>query len=55
MVTRIELLKRKALWAERKCDEAAASNEPWALKNLRLYQNFASRFWGEYFEALRNA
>ena len=55
MVNRIEVLRRKAEWAERKCAEAAASDKPWALRNLRLYQNFASRFWGEYFEALRNA
>ena len=28
-----------AAWAEAKADEAAASDAPWALNNLRLYQN----------------
>ena len=31
--------RRIAIGAERKADEAAASNEPWALGNLRAYQN----------------
>jgi len=52
-MTRSEICKRKALWAERKCNEAAASDKPWALRNLRLYQNYASRFWGEYFTELK--
>ena len=52
-MTLIELTQRKALWAERKADEAAASDAPWALRNLRLYQNMAFRFWGEHFRALR--
>lgn len=51
-MTRTDILKRKADWAERKCDEAAASSAPWALGNLRLYQNLASKFWGEYYAAL---
>jgi len=51
--SQIELLKRKAEWAERKCNEASASTAPWALRNLRLYQNFASKFWGEYYGAKR--
>ena len=48
-----ELAKRKALWAERKADEAAESDAPWALRNLRLYQNYASRYWGEHYAELR--
>lgn len=48
-----ELALRKAQWAERKADEAAASDQPWALGNLRLYQNMASRYWGEHFAAKR--
>lgn len=28
---------------ERKADEAAASNAPWALGNLRTYQNMMSK------------
>jgi len=47
------MARRKALWAERKADEAAESDKPWALRNLRLYQNHASRFWGEHFAAVR--
>lgn len=49
-----ELARRKALWAERKADEAAASDKPWALRNLRLYQNMASKFWSECFTAERS-
>lgn len=45
-------LKRRALVAERRADEAAASDLPWAIGNLRLYQNLASKFWGEYYAAL---
>lgn len=52
-MTKSELARRKALWAERKADEAAASDKPWALGNLRLYQNMASRFWHEHFIELR--
>lgn len=52
-MTRAEICQRKALWAEKKCDEAAASDAPWALRNLRLYQNYASRFWAEYFAEVR--
>jgi hypothetical protein len=43
--------RRMALWAERKGDEAAASTEPWALGNLRTYQNFASLWWKEHYRA----
>jgi len=42
-----------ALWAERKADEAAVSNEPWALGNLRTYQNYASKWWSEHYKAAR--
>ena len=54
-MTRSELARRKALWAERKADEASASADPWWLGNLRTYQNMASRFWSEHFTALRDA
>ena len=42
-----------AAWAERKADEAAASGEPRWLGNVRIYQNMASKFWGEHYRALR--
>lgn len=45
--------KAMALVFERKADEAAASDAPWAMGNLRLYQNKASEFWGKHFAALR--
>lgn len=53
MQVNLDMLKRKAEWAERQCDEAAASSAPWALRNLRLYQGYASKFWGEYYAARR--
>lgn len=31
---------------ERKANEAAASDAPWALKNLHLYQNLMSKHLG---------
>lgn len=49
------LALRKALWAERKVDEAAVSDKPWALRNLRLYQNYASQYWGEFSRLQRAA
>lgn len=49
----MELTKRKALWAEAKCDEASSSDKPWAMSNLRLYQNLASKFWDEHFQAVK--
>jgi hypothetical protein len=52
-MTRAEICKRKAEWAERKADEAAASDAPRAMGNLRLYQNFASKWWREYYEEKR--
>lgn len=48
-----ETWRKMALWAERKADEAAASNAPWALGNLRTYQNCASKWWSEHYRALR--
>jgi hypothetical protein len=48
-----ELARRKALWAERKAEENASSDVPWALSNLRMYQNMASKFWGEHYAAVR--
>lgn len=50
---RSELLRRMALWAERKADDAATSDVPWARNNLRLYQNKASDFWRSHYLALR--
>ena len=40
-----------AEWAEAKANAASASSEPWAMANLRLYQNKASEFWSEYYKA----
>ncbi len=48
-----DLWRRMALWAEAKVDQAAASSEPWAMNNLRLYQNKASEFWAEHYRACR--
>lgn len=44
MTTEAERFTRMAAWAERKADEAAASDAPWALANLRLYQNLMSKW-----------
>lgn len=52
-MTKAELAYRKALWAEKKADAAAESDKPWALRNLRLYQNLASKFWGEHYAERR--
>lgn len=49
-----ETWRRMALWAERKADEAAGSDEPWWLGNLRTYQNMASKFWSEYYVAIKS-
>jgi hypothetical protein len=49
-----ETWRGMALWAERKANEAASSDKPWALGNLRNYQNMASKFWGEHYRALRD-
>lgn len=40
-----------AEWAERKANEAAASDKPWAMSNFRLYQNKMSEWLGEYYRA----
>lgn len=48
-MSKSELARRKALWAERKADEASASTAPWWLGNLRTYQNMASKFWAEHY------
>lgn len=40
-----------AEWAERKANEAAASDKPWALANLRMYQNKMSEWLGEHYRA----
>lgn len=42
-----------AQWAERKADEAASSDKPWAMANLRMYQNKMSEWLGEHYRALR--
>lgn len=39
--------------AERKANEAAASDAPWAMNNLRMYQNMMSKYLGEHYRALR--
>ena len=52
-MTEAEKSKRMAEWAERKADEAAASDAPWWLGNLRLYQNMASKFWAQHYKAVR--
>ena len=43
--------RHMAEWAEAKANAAAAASEPWALANLRLYQNKASEYWGEHYKA----
>lgn len=52
-MTEADKFERMALWAERKADEAAESPKPWALRNLRFYQNYASKWWGEHYKAKR--
>lgn len=41
-------------YAERKANEAAASNEPWAPRNLRLWQNKMSEWLGNALKAERD-
>lgn len=43
---------RMAEIAEREADKAASSDAPWALQNLRDYQNLMSKWLGEYYKAL---
>lgn len=52
-MTRSELKSRMAVWAESKAAYWSASDKPWALRNMRLYQNYASHYWGEYFAELK--
>lgn len=40
-----------AEWAEAKAEAASASSDPWAMANMRLYQNKASEFWREHYHA----
>lgn len=40
-----------AEWAEAKANTASISSEPWAMANMRLYQNKASEFWREHYKA----
>lgn len=54
-MTEAQKFHRMAAVFERKADEAAASNEPWALGNLRLYQNKMSEFLAKAYEAERTA
>ena len=44
--------KAMAEWAEAKANAAAASSEPWAMANMRLYQNKASEFWAEHYKVV---
>lgn len=37
---------RMADWAERRANEAAESDAPWAMRNLRLWQNKMSEWYG---------
>ena len=41
--------RKMALWAEQKADEAAASDAPWWLGNLRLYQGKAGEWWANHY------
>lgn len=47
-----EKWRRMAEWAERKADENAASDEPWAAANVRLYQNAMSEWLRKHYRAL---
>lgn len=52
-MTKSEHARRMALIYESKADQAASSNDPWWLGNLRLYQNYAGKWWGIHYAALR--
>lgn len=41
-------------WAEAKCNEAAACPAPWALGNLRFYQNVMVKYLNEYYRLLKS-
>lgn len=45
--------KNAAGIAERKADEAAASPAPWALRNLRVYQNLMCRLLDQRHAVIR--
>ena len=53
-MTRLELAERRVAHFERLCTKWAASEKPWALKNLRLYQNYYSDAVGELCAAERD-
>ncbi len=52
-MTKSDLKARMAVWAENKADYWSESDKPWALRNMRLYQNYASKYWAEHFTELR--
>jgi hypothetical protein len=52
-MTRLEKANRMVAIYQRKCDEAAASDAPWALGNLRLYSNYLSKAVSEQCAAER--
>lgn len=49
-----EKFRRMADYFERKADEAAASDAPWAMGNLRTYQNYMSKYRGLQYRAERD-
>ena len=49
-MTASERYARMAVWAESKADFWSESPRPWALRNMRLYQNYASKYWARHFE-----
>ena len=51
--TRADTLAHLAEWAESKAAYWSESDKPWAMRNMRLYQNYASRYWAEHFKAKR--
>lgn len=51
-MTEAERYYKMALWAENKANIAASSDKPWAMGNLRVYQNLASRFWHQYYKTV---
>lgn len=46
-MTRLELANRRVAYYQRLCDKWAASDTPWALGTLRLYQNYLSKAVGD--------
>lgn len=49
-----DMLDKMAEGAAAKADFWAASDKPWALRNLRLYQGLMSK-WGREADALRRS